>query len=64
MNIVIRVASPCMSWTLLEAFLLMIFSKLAVKKTVRKKHCCNRLESYTLDMCWAQLWFLFQNFLG
>lgn len=64
MNMVIRVASPCMSWTLLEAFLLQIFSKLAVKETVQKKCCCNRLESCTLDMCWGQLGFLVQNCLG
>lgn len=65
MNMGIRVASPCMSWTLLEALLLTIFSQLAVKKTVRKKYCHNRLESCTLDdMCWAQLGFLVENCLG
>lgn len=53
-SMVIRAASPCMSWTLLEAYLLSIFPKRAVKKTVHKKYCCDRQESCTLyHMYWA-----------
>lgn len=45
-----------MSWTLLEAYLLLIFIKLSVKKIVQGKHCHDRQESCMLyHICWAQL---------
>lgn len=55
-SMVIRAASPRMSWTLLEAHLLHIFTKLSVKKTVQEKYWHDRQESCTLyHICWAQL---------
>lgn len=56
---VIRATSLCMSWSLLEAYFVSIFTKLTVKKAVQKKYCQDKQESCILYlMCKVQLGFL------